>query len=210
MRSPASEGSDGEVSPFTKKSNRKGKRVKRFSKALTAAAAAVGLCAIAGVASADAPMVTKPDGAKSQQGSEFKDGKWQLPDGSPTYNIQKDGKYDWYAYNGFRRYHAECHVCHGPEGEGSTYAPSLVKSLQTMDWPSFMQVVASGRERTLPDGSKSVMPAFGDNKNVFCYVEDLYVYLKGRADGAIPRGRPPGREDKPQQAIDYDKQCFSN
>ncbi len=173
-------------------------------------AAAVGLSVAAGAAhaQANAPVVTLPDGGKTQQGAVLKEGKWQLPDGTPTYRITKDGKLDWYSYSGFRRYHGECHVCHGPEGEGSTYAPALRESLKTMDFGSFMQVVASGRERQLADGSKSVMPAFGDNKNVFCYAEDLYVYLKARADGALPRGRPQGRDDKPQQAIDYDKVCF--
>jgi len=26
-------------------------------------------------------------------------------------------------------------------------------------------------------GKENVMPAFGDNKNVYCYLDDLYVYL---------------------------------
>ena len=51
------------------------------------------------------------------------------------------------------------------------------------------------------------MPALGDNKNVMCYIDDIYLYLKARADGAVPRGRPPGRDDKPKQAVEYDKQC---
>ena len=34
------------------------------------------------------------------------------------------------------------------------------------------------------------MPAFGDNKNVMCYLDDIYVYLRARANNAIPRGRP--------------------
>src|SRR5262245_50848646 len=54
---------------------------------------------------------------------EGKDGKWVLPDGTPTFHIAPDGTVDWYTYSGFRRYHSECHVCHGPDGEGSTYAP---------------------------------------------------------------------------------------
>ena len=49
-----------------------------------------------------------------------KDGKWETADGSPTYNIASDGTVDWYTFSGFRRYHSECHVCHGPDGEGST------------------------------------------------------------------------------------------
>ena len=52
------------------------------------------------------------------------------------------------------------------------------------------------------------MPAFGDNKNVYCYMDDLYVYLRARAVGGIPRGRPPKKEDKPQGAKDYEASCM--
>ncbi len=153
-------------------------------------------------------MVTLPDGAKTQKGAKEENGKWTTPDGDPTYRVKADGILDWYAYSGFRRYHSECHVCHGPEGEGSTYAPALVESLKNLSYGDFVGVVASGRERTTPDGAKSVMPALGDNKNVMCYIDDLYIYLKARADGALGRGRPVGRDDKPAAANDYDKACF--
>lgn len=168
------------------------------------------MAATAWAADAIAPPVTLPDGSKTQQGAVDKDGKWTLPDGTPTYRITtKDGKIDkldWYTYSGFRRYHSECHVCHGPEGEGSTYAPALVNSMKTMTYGDFLGVVASGRVRN-EAGTEFVMPALGDNKNVMCYIDDIYLYLKARADGAVPRGRPPGRDDKPKQAVEYDKQC---
>ena len=190
-----------------------GKRVKRSGIA-SIAAAFVGLAALSGPSvanaaddSVSAPMVTNEDGSKMQKGAVSKDGKWTLPDGSPTYHVKKDFTLDWYSYSGFRRYHSECHVCHGPEGEGSTYAPGLVKSLKTMSYTDFLGVVASGRIRN-EAGTEFVMPALGDNKNVMCYIDDMYVYLKARADGAMPRGRPPGRDDKPQAAKDYDKQCL--
>ena len=44
------------------------------------------------------------------------------------------------------------------------------------------------------------MPALGDNPNVRCYLDDIYVYLKARADGVLPRGRPAKRVDKPAAA----------
>ncbi|MES9979734.1 MAG: hypothetical protein ABW107_13400, partial [Candidatus Thiodiazotropha sp. 6PLUC5] len=44
----------------------------------------------------------------------------------------EDGKVDFGTYNGFRRYHADCHVCHGPAGLGSSYAPALMDSLKVM------------------------------------------------------------------------------
>lgn len=135
------------------------------------------------------------------------DGKWETEDGIPTYHVDEDGTVDWYTYSGFRRYHAECHVCHGPDGEGSTYAPALSQSLKTMSYDDFMLVVASGREVVRAD-KQSVMPAFGTNYNVMCYIDDIYVYLKARADGAIPRGRPAKRADKPQAAKDHEKSCL--
>ena len=41
------------------------------------------------------------------------------------------------------------------------------------------------------------MPAFGDNQNVMCYIDDIFVYLRARANDAVPRGRPAKHEDKP-------------
>ena len=138
-----------------------------------------------------------------------KDGKWEAADGNPTYNIAKDGTVDWYTFSGFRRYHSECHVCHGPDGEGSTYAPGLVEPLKTMSYPDFMLIVATGRQVVRAD-KQSVMPALGDNANVRCYMEDLYVYLKARADGVLPRGRPAKRADKPAAADAHEKACFGD
>jgi methanol metabolism-related c-type cytochrome len=135
------------------------------------------------------------------------DGKYFDKDGDPTYNIKEDGTVDWYTYSGFRRYHSECHVCHGPDGEGSTYAPPLRESMETMTFGKFLEVVATGIQK-VSAAETSVMPAFGDNKNVTCYIEDIYVYLKARGDGALPRGRPSKREDKPDAAREYEDSCL--
>lgn len=161
-----------------------------------------------------APAVTLPDGAKSQEGATDEDGKWVLPDGSPTYYVRMDDKTivaDWYTYNGYRRYHSECHVCHGPNGLGSTYAPALADSLKTTSYGDFLGIVASGRVRNVA-GTEFVMPGFGDNRNVMCYVEDIYLYLKARADGVLPAGQLRGRnhEAKPDTARKNDKECFSD
>lgn len=144
--------------------------------------------------------------AAGQSAKKEKDGKWETADGNPTYNITGDGTVDWYTFSGFRRYHSECHVCHGPDGEGSTYAPGLLESLKTTSYGDFMQVVASGREVVRAD-KQSKMPALGDNRNVMCYIDDIYVYLKARADGVLPRGRPAKRVEKPAAAEEYEKVC---
>ncbi len=59
-------------------------------------------------------------------------GKYYDADGNPVYQIDEDGTVDWYTYSGFRRYHSECHVCHGPDGMGSSFAPGLAESLKKL------------------------------------------------------------------------------
>ena len=68
-------------------------------------------------------------------------GKYLDKEGNPTYKISADGTVDWYTYSGYRRYHSECHVCHGPDGMGSSYAPALKDSLKTMGYGDFLSVV---------------------------------------------------------------------
>lgn len=135
------------------------------------------------------------------------DGKYLDKDGVPTFKIQSDGTVDWYTFSGYRRYHSDCHVCHGPDGVGSSYAPALAESLKRLDYPTFLSIVAEGR-KNVGGGKENVMPAFGDNKNVYCYLDDIYVYLRARAVGAAPRGRPPKKADKPQAAKDYEASCM--
>ena len=136
------------------------------------------------------------------------DGKYLDKDGHPTFHITNDGKkVDWYTYSGYRRYHAECHVCHGPDGMGSTYAPALKDSLKRLSYEEFYGILAGGRQNHTA-GNESVMPAFGDNKNVMCYANDLYVYLRARASGAWGRARPGEKEDKPEGAKKDEKECL--
>ena len=135
------------------------------------------------------------------------DGKYFDKEGNPTFHVAADGTVDWYTYSGFRRYHSECHVCHGPDGMGSTYAPALKDSLKTMSYGDFLSVVASGR-KNVNTAQESVMPAFGDNPNVACYMDDIYVYLRARAHDAVGRVRPPKREDKPDAYTKAEAACM--
>jgi methanol metabolism-related c-type cytochrome len=135
------------------------------------------------------------------------DGKYLDADGIPTFKFQPDGTVDWYTFSGYRRYHSDCHVCHGPDGMGSSYAPALATSMKSLDYATFLSIVAEGR-KNVGGGKENVMPAFGDNKNVYCYLDDLYIYLRARAVGAAPRGRPPKKADKPKGAKDYEASCM--
>jgi methanol metabolism-related c-type cytochrome len=131
------------------------------------------------------------------------DGKYYDKEGNPTFKVAADGTVDWYTYSGYRRYHSECHVCHGPDGMGSTYAPALMDSLKTMGYGDFVGVVASGRTN-----GNSVMPALGDNPNVACYMDDIYIYLRARANDAIGRVRPAKKEDKPDAYTQAENTCM--
>jgi methanol metabolism-related c-type cytochrome len=167
-------------------------------RSLFAALAIMALAAGAGIALADGSG--EPKAVKDENGKYFD------KDGNPTYKIGGD-KVDWYTYSGYRRYHSECHVCHGPDGEGSTYAPALKNSLKTMSYSDFTAVVIGGR-RNVGTASENVMPAFGTNPNVMCYLDDIYVYLRARANDAWGRSRPPNHEDKPQAAEQAENTCM--
>jgi methanol metabolism-related c-type cytochrome len=149
----------------------------------------------------------RADGSGDPKAVKSEDGKYYDKDGNPTYSIKADGTVDWYTYSGFRRYHSECHVCHGPDGEGSTYAPALKDSLKTMSYADFMNVVINGR-KNVNTAQENVMPAFGTNPNVTCYLDDIYVYLRARANGAWGRERPSKHEDKPKAATEAENSCM--
>jgi methanol metabolism-related c-type cytochrome len=161
--------------------------------------AAIMLVAAGGIAFADGSG--DPAAVKSE------DGKYFDKEGNPTYKIQADGTVDWYTYSGYRRYHSECHVCHGPDGMGSSYAPALKDSLKTMSYGDFMAIVASGR-KNVTTSQENVMPAFGDNPNVACYLDDLYIYLRARANDALGRVRPAKHEDKSKAYTDAENSCM--
>ena len=118
---------------------------------------------------------------------------------APVFRVAPDGTVDWRTYNGFRRYHAECHVCHGPDGEGSAIAPSLLEPLRTMGYDEFRDIVVHGL-RDAAAGRQQVMRPMGGDPNVMCHLDDIYAYLRSRADGALPRGRPKRHEPKPHAA----------
>lgn len=122
------------------------------------------------------------------------------------YEVAEDGTVDWYTFSGFRRYHAECHTCHGPDGLGSSFAPALAHSLKTMSYGDFLEIVVNGRQN-VGTAADNVMPAFAENRNVMCFIDDIYAYLKARSDEAIGRGRPK-HADKPQEAKERDDSCM--
>lgn len=151
--------------------------------------------------------LARADGSGDPTAVSSDNGKYLDKNGTPTYKVQPDGTVDWYTYSGYRHYHSDCHVCHGPDGEGSSYAPALKDSLKTMSYSDFLGVVASGR-KNVTTSQDNVMPAFGANPNVACYMDDLYVYLRARANGAWGRTRPSKREPKTEAYTKAEDACL--
>jgi mono/diheme cytochrome c family protein len=106
--------------------------------------------------------------------------------GAKLYRIV-DGKVDGKTYNGYRRFHAGCNHCHGQDGLGSTFGPSLVERLPDLE--TFRRIVRNGA-----GSGTSVMKGFADDPNVAPYIDDIFAYLQARHDGALDRGRPTRAE----------------
>ncbi|MEO8716424.1 MAG: c-type cytochrome, methanol metabolism-related [Acetobacteraceae bacterium] len=151
--------------------------------------------------------VARADGSGDPAAVSSEDGKYLDKDGTPTFKTFPDGKVDWYTYAGFLRYSANCLACHGPDGLGSTYAPSLVDALKTLSYGDFLSTVAGGK-KNVSASQDLVMPALGTNKNVMCYIDAIYVYLRARADGAVGRGRPENQDPKPAAYSKAEDECM--
>jgi mono/diheme cytochrome c family protein len=89
-------------------------------------------------------------------------------------------------YLGWRSYHTHCFQCHGGSAMGSTFAPNLLDRLNTVvDYERFKHVLNNGYT-----GKVGAMPSFAKNSAVLRDTDALYGYLRARAEGAIPAGRP--------------------
>ena len=149
----------------------------------------------------------RADGSGDPNAINSEDGKYTDKDGNPTYKVGPDGKVDFYSYIGFVRYSANCLQCHGPDGLGSTYAPSLVNSLKNLSYGDVLSTVANGK-KNVSASENLVMPALGENKNVMCYIDAIYIYLRGRSNDAIGRGRPAEHEPKPDAFSQAEDSCM--
>ncbi|WP_183191378.1 c-type cytochrome, methanol metabolism-related [Ancylobacter tetraedralis] len=136
------------------------------------------------------------DGSGDSTAVSTRDGEYIDKAGNPTFKIDKDGTVDWYTSVGYIRYTANCMQCHGPDGLGSSFAPSLVDALRTLVYSQFVDTVTNGKTN-VSASQDLVMPAFGVNPNVMCYLDAIFVYLRARSDGALERGPPPKNAPKP-------------
>ena len=147
------------------------------------------------------------DGAGDPTAVSSQDGEYFDRDGNATFKIANDGTVDWYTYVGYLRYGANCLQCHGPDGLGSSYGPSLVDSLKSLSHADFLSIVVGGK-KDVNTAQELVMPPFGTNRNVMCYIDPIYVYLRARSDGALGRQRPEKHEPKPDAFTKAENSCM--
>jgi len=166
-----------------------------------------GLIAAGGFAAAGFAQDKSSDPAAQQPAANAAPAAPAAAEEEKPYKIAPDGTVDWAVYNGFRRYNGICYVCHGPDGEGSSFAPALVDSLKTLSFDQFLETVVNGKE-TVNTASDKKMPALGSDPNVMCYINDIYAYLKARSDGAVGRGRPAKFEKKTKDYADAEASCM--
>lgn len=107
-----------------------------------------------------------------------------------NYTVE-NGKVDQSTMTGFTVYTGSCMACHGPDGLGSSFAPSLIRAAQRRTFPQFAQTIAEGR--SLQPGM--VMPSFAEDMRVMSHLEDIWNYLGARYEGGLGRGRPQPIED---------------
>jgi mono/diheme cytochrome c family protein len=90
-------------------------------------------------------------------------------------------------YQGWKQYELNCARCHGEYAVGTSFAPALTVSLKddgTVPTKElFVQVVCAGR----PDKGMPAWCALGLEMDK---IENIYKYVKGRADKKIGVGRP--------------------
>ena len=137
----------------------------------------VGIVAIVGIVAASP---NPGSAAESQKDAPYSDHVQCATDNATG---QKNCKIDLFMTRGFRAF-SQCQVCHGLDGNGSSFAPSLTAKLKEIDRQRFVDVVTKGYT-----GQIGVMPGWENNPNVMKYMDNLYLYLLARADGAIPAGK---------------------
>ena len=79
--------------------------------------------------------------------------------------------------------------------------------MKRLSYTDFYAVVASGK-KDVSASQNLVMPANGENKNVMCYIDAIYVYLRARADDAVGRGRPEKHASRPEAFTKAQDECM--
>lgn len=114
----------------------------------------------------------------------------QAPAADPWHPPARD-TLDMDTYQGWKQFELNCSRCHGEYAVGTSFAPALVVSLKEGGTiptkETFITTVCAGR----PDKGMPAWCALGLEMDK---IQNMYLYLKGRADGRIAIGRPALRD----------------
>jgi mono/diheme cytochrome c family protein len=94
-------------------------------------------------------------------------------------------------YRAWQQYSLQCARCHGEDGQGTSFGPSLLHALgpdgDVSTPEAFLDVLTHGRpDKGMPSAAKMGLDS--------TYFDGLYAYLKARSDGRLHGGRPARRE----------------
>ena len=96
------------------------------------------------------------------------------------------------AYQGWKQFELNCARCHGEYGVGTSFAPALIVSLKdggtVPNEAAFIAVVCQGRK-------DKGMPSWCELGLEMDKIQNIYAYLKLRADGKVAAGRPAVKAD---------------
>ena len=181
MADGGSDSSDGLMQVAQKKKQkRKGK---------TATAPAAGAAAVAaGSATTAEPAKSEPSQAATPVAAEAaKPASSENVVKTDLYTVVDGTKVDAKTLDGFKIWRAAaCDRCHGANQEGMV-GPSLLESIRKLTKAEFVTAITEGR---LEKG----MPPWNTNDQVMKGMDNLYAYLKGRADGAITKAKVTAME----------------
>ena len=85
-------------------------------------------------------------------------------------------------YNGWKWWHVYCYRCHGVNADNATLAPNLLEENHHLARQVFLRKVRVGNDAEGMPGWESLLNAKQMN--------DLFVYVRARADKVLPPGRP--------------------
>jgi mono/diheme cytochrome c family protein len=96
-------------------------------------------------------------------------------------------------YKAWQQYSLQCARCHGEDGQGTSFAPSLLHALgpdgDVTTREAFGDLLTHGRpDKGMPSAAKMGLDS--------TYFDGLYAYLKARSDGRLHGGRPARAGDQ--------------
>ena len=164
------------------------KKQKRKGKTATAPAAGAAAVAAGSATTAEpAKSEPSPQAATPVPAEAAKAASSENVVKTDLYTVVDGTKVDAKTLDGFKIWRAAaCDRCHGANQEGMV-GPSLLESIKKLTKAEFVTTLKEGR---LEKG----MPPWNTNDQVMKGMDNLYAYLKGRADGAITKAKVTAME----------------